>query len=107
METRRLEIHELLCKILGCPTEGEDLRCYYDPPPNIHMNYPAIVYHLSNVDTDYANNKPHRVTPIFMCTLISRNPALDIFQKLLWLPKASFNRSYISDNLVHRVFTIY
>lgn len=107
METQRLKIHELLCSILGCPTEGEGLRCYYDPPPNIHMTYPAIVYHMSNVETDYADDRPHRVTPIFTCTLISRSPAHEILERLLWLPKVGFNRTYIADNLVHRVFTIY
>lgn len=107
MEQRRLEIQKMLCDILGCPIEGPKCRCYFEPPPNIRMTYPAIVYHLNNVDTDYADDRPHRVSPIYICTLISKNPVNDLIERLLWLPKVGFERTYIADNLHHWVFTIY
>ena len=56
MTDRRLAFHNLLCKILSCPIEGEQCRCYFQPPESIKMNYPAIVYSLDDVDKTYAND---------------------------------------------------
>ena len=56
MTDRRLALHNLLCKILSCPIEGEQCRCYFQPPESIKMNYPAIVYSLDDIDKTYAND---------------------------------------------------
>ena len=56
MTDRRLAFHNLLCEILSCPIEGEQCRCYFQPPESIKMNYPAIVYSLDDVDKTYAND---------------------------------------------------
>ena len=50
MTDRRILFHKLLCEILSCPIEGEQCRCYFQPPESIKMNYPAIVYSLDDVD---------------------------------------------------------
>ena len=56
MTDRRLAFHNLLCEILSCPIEGEQCRCYFQPPESIKMNYPAIVYSLDDIDKTYAND---------------------------------------------------
>ena len=43
MTDRRILFHKRLCEILSCPIEGEQCRCYFQPPESIKMNYPAIV----------------------------------------------------------------
>ena len=48
MTDRRILFHKLLCEILSCPIEGEQCRCYFQPPESIKMNYPAIVYSLDD-----------------------------------------------------------
>ena len=50
MTDRRILFHKLLCEILSCPIEGEQCRCYFQPPESIKMNYPAIVYSLDDID---------------------------------------------------------
>ena len=42
---RRLELHEILCTILG------SRNVYFQPPESIKMNYPAIVYGLDDMQT--------------------------------------------------------
>ena len=39
----RLDLHECLCKILNSN------NVYFQPPENVRMNYPAIVYSLGTV----------------------------------------------------------
>lgn len=107
MERRRLEIQQILSDIMGAPAEGPLRRVHYEPPPGTRLTYPCIVYHLSKVDTDYANNRPHRVDPLYVCTLICQNPVNEFIDQLLWTPKVGFDRAYIADNLHHWVFTIY
>ena len=50
MTDRRILFHKLLCEILSCPIEGEQCRCYFQPPESIKMNYPAIVYSLDDIE---------------------------------------------------------
>ena len=49
MPDRRLELHEILCGILNTR------NAYFQPPESVKMNYPAIVYALSNIKSLYAN----------------------------------------------------
>ena len=53
MTDRRLTFHNLLCEILSCPIEGEQCRCYFQPPESIKMNYPAIVYSLTDSNLNH------------------------------------------------------
>ena len=46
------DLHVVLCDdILGSP------NVYFQPPANVLMNYPAIVYALKGIDTVRADNR--------------------------------------------------
>lgn len=97
----RLELSEILRDILGSE------NVYFQPPPTKKMNYPAIVYHLSDIDTTYANNKMYIGTKNYSITVIDKNPDSIIPDKILELPLTSFSTFFMSDGLNHFVFSTY
>lgn len=101
MENRRLQLHEVLCKILGTR------NVYFQPPESIQMNYPAIVYSLDNIKNMYANDGVYLSARRYAVTVIDKDPDSPIADKICLLPTCRFNRSYKKDNLNHYVFELY
>lgn len=97
----RLELQTRLEEILG------SRNCYFQPPASIRMNYPAIVYSLSNMDKLHASDGTYRLLTAYTLTLIDKNPGSEFVSKLMMLPYCTFNRFYTSDNLNHWVYTLY
>ena len=73
---RRLELQKLLVDILGTD------RVYFQPPSNINMVYPCIVYSLETYDTKKADNISYHVRDRYQVTYISRDPDSKIPKKL-------------------------
>lgn len=80
---------------------------YFQPPATVKMNYPAIVYGLSNITSTFANNSSYKRARAYQVTLIDKNPDSEYVDKILALPMCSFDRHFKSDNLNHFVFTLY
>jgi hypothetical protein len=95
----RAQLQQLLEAI--CP------NVYFQPPANIQMEYPAIVYRREPGDVEFANNDRYRSVKQYELTLISRNPDEPIFEELSALPLISHDRVFVADNLHHDVFSIY
>lgn len=96
----RLELHEVLCDILG------SRNVYFQPPESIKMKYPAIVYSRSNIDNDHANNEVYIQSMAYLIIVIDSDPDSEIVKKISKLSKCVYNRHYKTDNLNHDVFTI-
>lgn len=94
-------LQELLEKLFECR------HVYYQPPDNLIMEYPAIRYSLSDIDSKYANNKMYVGMKCYDIVVIDKEPDNPIIEKLLELPYASFNRHYVSDNLNHDIIKLY
>lgn len=99
--TDRLQLQSLLESLLG------STNVYFQPPPNVSMNYPCIVYELDNVRTDFAGNKPYRFDRRYQVTVIDRNPDTTIPALVAELPKCVFSRHFIANNLNHYVLNLY
>lgn len=97
----RLKLHEILCEVLG------SRNVYFQPPENLKMSYPAIVYSRDDLENTSANNSAYIRKTEYMVTLIDRDPDSEILDSLRCLPYCRFDRHYTSDNLNHDVFTIY
>lgn len=96
------DLHVLLCDdILGSP------NAYFQPPANVQMNYPAIVYALKGVDKLRADNGVYIMLPHYELTLIDKDPNSPYVAKLLSLPYCRFDRHFKADNLNHFTFTLY
>lgn len=98
--SRRLELHEILCEILGTR------NVYYQPPASVKMKYPAIVYSREDIQNTSANNLIYKQDHFYRVTVIDADPDSEIVHKVSRLPMCIFDRHYASDNLNHDVFTI-
>jgi hypothetical protein len=80
---------------------------YFQPPTNVQMEYPAIVYQRDTAFSSFADNSPYRVVNKYEVTLISRNPDESILNALASLSMCTHQRFFVSDNLNHDVFMLY
>lgn len=80
---------------------------YYQPPETVKMEYPAIRYSRSDVDTKFANNKPYLHKNRYEIIVIDRKPDNPVIDELLKMPMCTYDRHYTSDNLHHDVLTLY
>lgn len=101
MESRRLELHEKFCEILG------SRNAYFNPPESLKLQYPAIVYHRKPIDNKFANNGVYNQSQGYEVTVIDEDPEGLIAGKVSKLPTCRPTRHFTSDNLVHDVFELY
>ena len=99
MARSRLELQTLLEEI----TE----HVYFQPPSNIYMQYPCIIYSWNESSVDHANNELYRDAKGYMVTVIDRNPDTELADTVKSLPYATFDRFFAVDDLNHYVFTIF
>lgn len=104
---KRLQLHSILCGILGCPEKGDNCRAYFQPPASVEMEYDCIRYEPSRILPRFANNKPYILHHCYQVTVIYRNPDSDLPEKIAMLPMCEHNRHYTADNLNHDVFILY
>ncbi len=98
---RRLELQAILENILG------SREVYFQPPENVKIKYPCIVYTRSDIYDRYADNLRYKIRVRYSLTLIGRTPQNNIVEKLLNLDYCSYDRYYVADGLSHDTFTIY
>jgi hypothetical protein len=96
---QRLQLHQLL--------ETFTDNVYFQPPTNIQLKYPCIIYKRDFADTQFADDKPYNRTLRYMITIIDRDPDSDIPDKVASIPMCLFNRFYTADNLNHDVYNLY
>jgi hypothetical protein len=96
---QRLELHQILLAII--PT------VYFQPPTNVRLEYPCIVYHRDYADTKFADDSPYSHTKRYMITVIDPDPDSEIPDKVAALPMSLFNRFFTADDLNHDVYNVY
>lgn len=97
----RLELQSKLEELLG------SRNVYYQPPENLKISYPAIVYSKEDIDIKYANNKNYNNTNRYNIIVIDKLPDNNVINKILQLPLSSYDRHYNEDNLNHDSITLY
>lgn len=98
---QRLELQAVLTSLLGSE------YVYFQPPPDIQLQYPCIVYNRDNEDVGFADNKPYSRMKRYSVTVIDRNPDSAIPDKIGALPLCTYNRFFTADNLNHDVYTLF
>lgn len=98
---------ELQALLESCMDSANTANVYFQPPPNVQMVYPAIVYNRDNANTKFAANSPYRHTKRYQVTVIDRDPDSKIPDRVASLPMCLFNRYFAADGLNHDVFTLY
>lgn len=79
---------------------------YFQPPANIKIKYPCIIYDFAKPVLLRADNAIYKENKTFSVTLIDTNPDSIFYDTLLHLPYCRFDRMFKSDNLYHFVFSI-
>lgn len=99
---RRLELHEKLCEILG------SRNVYFQPPEQVKLEYPCIVYSKPDMFLRYAENYIYTGVDQYSITVIDKDPDSKIHKDILKsFQMCDFDRFYISDNLNHNTLTLY
>lgn len=97
----RPNLQTLLENLLG------SRNVYFQPPPSLHMAYPAIVYSRSSIKNTHADNLPYVQGVAYKLVVIDKDPDSKIVGEVSKLSLCEHNSHYVSDNLYHDAFTIY
>lgn len=82
-------------------------KVYFQPPENIKLTYPCIVYKRDTASTEFAGNKPYRNTKRYQVTVIDSNPDSVIPDKVAQLPMCVHNRHFSVAHLNHDIYILY
>lgn len=97
----RLEIQTLLEALM------DSTNVYFQPPQNVNMQYPCIVYRRDFAYTEHADNLPYLICKRYQVTVVDRDPDSIYPDKIADLSMSTFNRFFVADNLNHDVFSVY
>lgn len=97
----RLKIDNILRDLVG--PEG---HLYFQPPPNLRMEFPCIIYERVRINTRFADNDPYQLNDVYQVTYVDTDPDSDMPDKLSHLHQCVFERFYISDNKYYSVFRL-
>lgn len=102
MATKRLDLHEILCSLLG------SRNVYFQPPANVKIKYPCFIYHRNAADEKHADNRRYAFKQRYQVTYITKDPDDDI-PRLVGetFEQCRYGSDYTSDNLYHSNFDIY
>lgn len=98
---RKLNLQSKLEEILG------SRYVYFQPPESVKLNFPAIVYSVKKIDSQYANNIPYIQSRGYKVTVIDYEPDSEIAVRVSQLPMCKHESHFASDDLHHDVFTLY
>ena len=97
----RLELQSKLEEMLG------SRHVYYQPPENLKIEYPAIIYSVNDYISINADNIKYHNRIQYQLIVVDKKPDNEVIKKLLDLPLSSFDRHYSYNNLNHDVITLY
>lgn len=80
---------------------------YFQPPENIKIKYPGIVYEYNPLTNVHANDRVYIQRTSYRITVISPNPLEPCVHKISEMPTCRHVQHYVSDNLYHDVFNLY
>lgn len=99
MARPRIELQEILT--------GLAPNVYFQPPNNLKIKYPCIIYARDTVVVSFADNKPYQDSKKYTVTVIDVNPDSQIPEKVRLLPYCEHDRFFTKDDLNHDVFTLH
>jgi hypothetical protein len=85
----------------------EGLSVYFQPPSNVEMTYPAIVYNRDYRYAGWADNSPYATRTRYQVTVIDRDPDSLIPDKVGSFPLSTYVRHFTIDQLNHDIYDLY
>ncbi len=80
---------------------------YFQPPSNVEMVYPCIIYQRSGADTKFAGDLPYLFTNKYTLTVVDESPDSTLVDAVAALPMCTKSSFFVAENLNHDVFDIY
>lgn len=97
---KRLELHSKLIAFLP--------NVYFQPPANIRLEYPCIIYNKSGKRRFKANDQTYKGTQQYKVLVIDRNPDSVVADEMEeQLQYCGITGYYTIDNLNHTSLTLY
>lgn len=97
------QLQEVLQEIMG-----PNNKVYFQPPENLKLSYPCIVYERNDALLRHADNFGYFKAKRYSVTLITKSADNDEYiDKILDLPMCNFEREFKNDGLVHDLFNLY
>lgn len=96
---RRLDLQTILETIIP--------HVYFQPPTNVSLEYPCIIYHRDSAVSIFADDLAYRYTKRYQIIVVDRDPDSLLPDQIAILPLCTFDRFYTADNLNHDVFNLY
>ena len=69
---QRLNLSNKLRNLLGSS------NVYFQPPENLKMKFPCIVYERAKLEPDFADNVPYKIDKVYYVTCIYDDPDSDL-----------------------------
>ena len=94
---------------------GKCANVYFQPPSNVsgagqkvikNIKYPAVIYSVDDYNIRSADNKNYSIDKEYSVEVVTKDQDNTSVDKIVEIPTARFNRSYLSDGLYHSVFVI-
>lgn len=95
----RLDLQELLT--------GMTDHVYFQPPENVKLEYPCILYVRDFIHNQFADDHPYASRKRYLITVIDEDPDSGLPQMISELPLCSFDRWYATNGLNHDVFKLF
>ena len=96
----RLSLHDELLKFVP--------NVYFQPPSNIQMKYPCIVYNKTKRMRHFASDVIYMSQQEYQLTVIERDPDSDVADRLeKHLPHCGINQYFTVENLYHITLSLY
>lgn len=97
---RRLDLHSKFRSLCD--------YVYFQPPSDIKLIYPCIIYNKSGRDTLFANNEAYSQNTLYDVTIIYRDPDSQLPDLIMSnFEYCSILTEHIIDNLYHSVLRLY
>jgi len=97
----REELDAILCETIGSE------NVYFQPPENVKIQYPCIIYSVNGNFERHANNKVYHRTREYSLLYITRDPDDGMIDTIADLPLCGMGKPYVLENLHHYPYTIY
>lgn len=97
----RIKLQAELEKILG------SRNVYFQPPKNIQMSYPCIVYKRIKFHNQFADSLVYNQQDRYEIVSITKDPESPVTRKLSLFKTIYHDRQYVADGYYHDVFTLY
>jgi hypothetical protein len=85
----------------------DGVHVYFQPPPDIQMIFPAIVYNRDYRLNQFADNLVYSGIRRYSVTIIDKDPDSNLVDMVSDLPQARYVRHYTTEGLNHDIINVY